>query len=483
MTTIHALKGTPQGPGDSISSSGAAYVAVIKGAPDLVLNCCTRIETIDGPVLLTEEKREEILAANRRMASDALRVLAMAYRPLDMVPEDPSVEEMEKECIFLGLQGMIDPARTEVGPAVLRARSAGLRTVMVTGDYKDTAAAVAREIGILRPEGRVLSGAEIEAMDDEALIKIIHEVDVCARVAPSHKVRIVEALKARGEVVSMTGDGVNDAPALKRANIGVAMGITGTDVTKQTADMVLTDDNYVSIVSAIEQGRIIYSNIRKFVYFLVSCNLAEIAIIFIATLMGWPSPLTAIQLLWLNLLTDGAPALALGMEKGDPDIMDRPPRPPQEPVINREMLIGVAVQTIAITTAVLGAYWIGMSWESTLGKGGEVRNAETMAFVTLVLSELFRAYTSRSERYPLFKLGVFTNKWMQYAVGFSILLLLPVVYIPALQPIFGTVSLTMGEWEMILPLILVPSVANEVQKYIMNRIDRRRRGVLAAATA
>lgn len=483
MTTIHALNEAPKEGADPITSAGSAYVAVVKGAPDLVLNCCTQIETAGGPSLLTEEKRKEILAANARMASEALRVLAMAYKPLAEVPEEPTPAVIEKECIFLGLQGMIDPARTEVAPAVAKARKAGLRTVMVTGDYAATAAAVAKEIGILRPNGRVISGAEIEAMDDAALQKIIHEVDVFARVAPSHKVRIVEALKARGDVVSMTGDGVNDAPALKRANIGVAMGITGTDVTKQTADMVLTDDNYVSIVSAIEQGRIIYSNIRKFVYFLISCNLAEIAIIFIATLAGWPSPLTAIQLLWLNLLTDGAPALALGMEKGDPDIMDRPPRPPQEPVINREMLIGTAVQTVAITSAVLIAYWRGMMWEAEQGMGPDVVIAETMAFVTLILSELFRAYTSRSERYPLFKLGVFTNKYMQYAVGFSILLLLPVVYIPALQPIFGTVSLTAAEWALIIPLVLIPAVANEVQKYVMNHIDRKKQEAAMASAA
>jgi len=483
MTTIHDLKEAPKEGADPITSVGSAYVAVVKGAPDLVLNCCTQVETIDGPMPLTEEKRKEILDANARMASEALRVLAMAYKPLAEVPEEPTPAGIEKECIFLGLQGMIDPARTEVAPAVAKARKAGLRTVMVTGDYAATAAAVAKEIGILRPNGRVISGAEIEAMDDAALQKIIHEVDVFARVAPSHKVRIVEALKARGDVVSMTGDGVNDAPALKRANIGVAMGITGTDVTKQTADMVLTDDNYVSIVSAIEQGRIIYSNIRKFVYFLISCNLAEIAIIFIATLAGWPSPLTAIQLLWLNLLTDGAPALALGMEKGDPDIMDRPPRPPQEPVINREMLIGTAVQTVAITSAVLIAYWRGMMWEAEQGMGPDVVNAETMAFVTLILSELFRAYTSRSERYPLFKLGVFTNKYMQYAVGFSILLLLPVVYIPALQPIFGTVSLTAAEWALIIPLVLIPAVANEVQKYVMNHIDRKKQEAAMASAA
>ena len=481
MTTIHNLKEASKEGSDAVSSAGSAYAAVIKGAPDLVLNCCTQIETIDGPVPLTVEKKKEILDANARMASQALRVLAMAYRPLDTVSEEPTAEEIEKECIFLGLQGMIDPARTEVAPAVALARKAGIRTVMVTGDYAATAAAVASEIGILRPKGRVISGAEIEAMDDEALRKIIHEVDVCARVTPNHKMRIVEALKARGEIVSMTGDGVNDAPALKRANIGVSMGITGTDVTKQTADMVLTDDNYVSIVSAIEQGRIIYSNIRKFVYFLISCNLAEICIIFLATLFGWPSPLTAIQLLWLNLLTDGAPALALGMEKGDPDIMDRPPRPPQEPVINHEMIIGTAVQAVAITSAVLIAYWRGMNWEAGQGVGAGVATAETMAFVTLSLSELLRAYTSRSERYPLLKLGIFTNKYMQYAVGLSILLILPVVYIPVLQPIFGTVPLTVAEWMLILPLVLIPSVANEVQKYIMNSIDRRKGNAITAA--
>ena len=284
--------------------------------------------------------------------------------------------------------------------------------------------------------------------------------------------RIVSALRARNNVVAMTGDGVNDAPALKRADIGVAMGITGTDVSKQTADMVLTDDNYVSIVSAIEQGRVIYSNIRKFVYFLLSCNMAEIAILFFAALVGWDVPLTAIQLLWLNLLSDGAPALALGLEKGDPDIMERPPRPPDEPVINREMIGGVVVQTIAIATAVLLAYSRGRAFAAEAGTD-PVLTAKTLAFVTLVLSELFRAYTSRSERYPLLKLGVFSNKYMQYAVGFSVVLLMLVVYVPFLQPIFDTQHLNLREWSLILPLTLIPSVIAELHKAVVRRLQKR----------
>ncbi len=463
MTTIHALKA--EGP-NPISGEDGEYVAVVKGAPDLVLEECTHIQTAEGPVPITDEQRQAVTDANRAMASQALRVLAVAYRPVDEVPEEPKPEDLEKDLTLIGLMGMIDPARPEVIPAVKKARGAGLRTVMVTGDYADTAAAIANEIGILRTGGRVISGQELEKTSDEELQGVIEDVDVFARVAPKHKVRIVEALRNRGHVAAMTGDGVNDAPALKRADIGVAMGITGTDVSKQTADMVLTDDNYVSIVSAIEQGRIIYSNIRKFVYFLLSCNMAEIAILFISTLFGWNPPLTAIQLLWLNLLSDGAPALALGLEKGDPDIMEHPPRPPQEPVINREMFAGVVIQTIAIAGTVLLAYWLGR--DVYAGRAGEdpLATAQTMAFVTLVLAELFRAYTARSEHYPLLKLGIFSNKWMQYATGFSVVLLLLVVYVPFLEPIFETVPLTLEEWLLVLPLTLLPSVVAEIHKYI-----------------
>jgi len=476
MTTILGLDGADSEGLCPVPSqaSGAGYVAVTKGAPDLVLDQCSQFQTDDGPVPLTAELRKKIFDANGALASQALRVLAVAYRPLPEIPAEVTPSEIERDSVFVGLEGMIDPARPEVMPAVEKAQGAGLRTVMVTGDYAATASAIAKEIGILRPGHETISGAQLEAMSDEELERRVDHVDVFARVAPHHKMRIVSALRDRGNVVAMTGDGVNDAPALKQADIGIAMGITGTDVTKQTADMVLTDDNYVSIVSAIEQGRVIYSNIRKFVYYLISCNVAEIMILFLATLFGWPPPLTAIQLLWLNLLSDGGPALALGLEKGDPDLMDRPPRPPDEPVINREMRIGVAVQTVAITSAVLVAYWLGRTYFAAVNDTDSVTTAETMAFVTLILSELFRAYTSRSERYPLIKLGVFTNKYMQYAVGFSVFLLLLVIYIPvpSVREIFNTTPLNLVEWLVMAPLILLPSVAAEIQKAIVYRSER-----------
>jgi P-type Ca2+ transporter type 2C len=300
------------------------------------------------------ERRTEILAANDAMTNDALRVLGVAYRTVTAMPDEMDSEALEKDLTFVGLIGMIDPAREEVADALNTARDAGIRTIMITGDYPNTAKAIAEQIGLLRPGRNVMTGADLNKLSDEEMIENVQATDVYARVSPEHKMRIVDALRANQEVVAMTGDGVNDAPAIKRADIGVAMGITGTDVAKGAADMVLTDDNYASIVSAVEQGRVIYSNIRKFVYYLLSCNAAEIMVIFLATLFGWPIPLTAIQLLWLNLVTDGAPALALGTEPGDPDIMDRPPRPTDEPIINEHMRIGILVQTIAITAVTSG---------------------------------------------------------------------------------------------------------------------------------
>ncbi len=439
----------------------------VKGAPDLVLDLCTGYQTIDDKSRpLNEVIRQHIREANDSMTQDALRVLALAYRVVKEAPkaESVAVDELEKDLVFIGLIGMIDPPREEVKHAMEKAAHAGIRTVMITGDYPNTARAVAQEIGLLKPGHKVLTGADLDRMSDELLKSGIEEVDVFARVSPEHKMRIVDALQANGEVVAMTGDGVNDAPAIKRANIGVAMGITGTDVAKETADMVLTDDNYVSIVDAVEQGRVIYSNIRKFVYYLLSCNVAEILIIFLGTLITKNSPLTAIQLLWLNLVTDGAPALALGTEKGDPDIMSQPPRPPKEPIINRLMQVGILTQTIAIASVTLGAYFIGLHLFPA-----HIEAAESMAFVTLSASELFRAFTSRSERYPLLKIGVFKNRNMNIAFLSSMALLLGVVYIPGLNNVFNTVPLGWQQWEIILPLLLIPSVVAEVVKYFASR--------------
>jgi Ca2+-transporting ATPase len=441
------------------------YVVTVKGAPDLVLEECTQIERLDDSKSpMSASDHEKIIQANDQMTQKALRVLAMAYRVVQGVPEEMKLEELESDLTFAGLIGMIDPPREEVAPALEIGRKAGIRTVMITGDYPNTAKAVAESIDLLEPDHQVMTGFQMDELDDASLEEQVAYTDVFARVSPEHKLRIVEALRARNEVVAMTGDGVNDAPAIKRANIGVAMGITGTDVAKESADMVLTDDNYASIISAVEQGRVIYSNIRKFVYYLLSCNVAEIATIFLGIMFTQGSPLTVIQLLWLNLITDGAPALALGTEKGDPDIMDQPPRPPSEPIINRFMTAGIAIQTVAITFVTLTAYMIGLQLFSA-----DPWMPGTMAFVTISSSELIRAFTARSERYPLIKIGPFSNRLMNYAVLTSLALLLVVVYVPFLQPIFNTTALGWEQWQYILPLVFLPAVAAESSKPFLTR--------------
>jgi Ca2+-transporting ATPase len=497
MITIHDVRAPKPGDPSPLYDDKHKdwHVIAVKGAPDIVLELCTQVQGMDDkPQPMTKESKERILAANDAMTRDALRALGLAYRLQKDVPDDPEqikADELEKNLVFVGLVGMIDPPRTEVKPALEHARHAGIRTVMITGDFPNTAKAIAEAIGLLRPGKGVMTGAQLDHLDDAQLKNIIEDTDVFARVSPEHKMRIVDALQANHEVVAMTGDGVNDAPAIKRADIGVAMGITGTDVAKETADMVLTDDNYASIVAAVEQGRIIYSNIRKFVFFLLSSNVAEIMIIFLATLAGLPAPLTAIQLLWLNLITDGAPALALAMEKGDPDIMDQKPRAKNEPIINRSMGLGIFIQTITQTGAVLTAFALGLLWElSAMGHipaAGQsafsfllnvnwraveldaLHTAETMAFVTLSLCELFRAYTVRSERASIFTIGIFSNKWMQYAVGLSIGLLLLVCTIPFLQTIFNTHFMSGAEWTAVLGLSLIPAASEEITKFFLRR--------------
>ena len=446
------------------------HAVAVKGAPDIILDLCSQYQRMDNSQApLTKDLREQILEANHQMANDALRVIAVAFRLSEDLPEEVTPEKVEKDLVFVGLQGMIDPPRQEIRDSLNKARSAGIRTVMITGDYPETAQAIARQIGLItNGDGKVLSGQELNQMDEDQLKEEIRKTSVFARVSPAHKVRIVKALRANGNVVAMTGDGVNDAPALKQADIGVAMGITGTDVAKETADMVLTDDNYTSIVSAIEQGRVIYSNIRKFVFFLLSCNLGEIAVIFIATALGLPSPLNVIQLLWMNLITDGAPALALGTEKGDPDIMKQPPRPPAEPIINRLMRIQIAVQTVAAASAALTAYGLGLMMHPEPGAAFNT-TAATMAFVTLSFSQVIYAFTTRSERFSIFRIGPFSNRNMNLAVITSSLLLLAVIYIPFLSNIFDTIPLQWEHWQYVLPLLFVPSITAEATKAIMMR--------------
>jgi Ca2+-transporting ATPase len=460
MTTVHAVPG-----------GNPPFRAYVKGAPDILLQLCSHFQD-DGQIKpLNKEMREKIMVANDAMASQALRVLAVAYRP---IPEAKVLDWAEKRnLVFLGLIGMIDPPRPEVYDAVATCRKAGIKAVMITGDHRDTAVAIAKELDFLTAGHLALTGPELDRMDDEDFIKIVDNVDVYARVSPEHKVRIVDGLKTIGHIVAMTGDGVNDAPALKRADIGIAMGITGTDVAKETADMILTDDNFASIVAAVEEGRIIYSNIRKFVYYLLSCNIGEILVIFLSMLAGLPIPLRPIHLLWLNLVTDGLPALALGLEAGEPDIMNRPPRPPREPIINREMIWNTAVQGIVITASTLGAFVLGLRLYPD-----SLVAAQTIAFVTLISAELWRAYTSRSERCPLLKLGVFSNRYMVLATLSSFLLMLAVVYLPVFEPVFYTFELPLRTWLTILPLTLIPSIAAELSKWILSRQECRQRSTM-----
>jgi Ca2+-transporting ATPase len=463
MTTIHRIPDSPQVPLGS-----APYRAFVKGAPDVLLDLCGYIENHGDVIPLSDGLRHRIMEANAHMASQALRVLAIACRPMENPVQESELHDLDwsahRDLIFVGLTGMIDPARPEARGAVRISRRAGIKVVMITGDHQETAVAVAKELDLLTPGHQTLTGKQLDNLSDAELVQLVDKVDVYARVSPEHKVRIVDGLKRVGHIVAMTGDGVNDAPALKRADIGIAMGITGTDVAKETADMILTDDNFASIVSAIEEGRIIYSNIRKFVYYLLSCNVAEIMIIFLAMLAGLPIPLRPIHLLWLNLVTDGLPALALGLEAGEPDIMGRPPRPPREPIINQEMVWNTVVQGIAITAVTLIAFLTGLRIYPE-----SLTAAQTMAFMTMISSELWRAFTSRSERYPLLRLGVFSNRPMVLATVSSFVLMLGVVYLPFVQPVFSTVGLPLRDWMILFPLTLLPSVAAEVTKWLLSR--------------
>lgn len=448
-------------------------VSFTKGAPDIVLSKCTFYNTGSGVVAMTPEVLDRIKETNHEFASKAIRVLAFAYKEFE-TDHQASFED-ETEMIFTGLIGMIDPARDEAKEAIKVCKQAGIRTVMITGDYKDTAVAIANDLHMMNEDSIAMSGAELDDTSDDELAKKCENTNVYARVSPEHKVRIVSALRKKDHIASMTGDGVNDAMALKSADIGVAMGITGTDVAKNSADMILMDDNFATIVNAVEEGRIIYSNIRKFVGFLLSCNIGEILVIFILSLIpntiipGIAAPLTAIQLLWLNLVTDSFPALALGREKGEPGIMKLPPRKKSEPIINRSMKVSVAIQAVGIFIAVATVYIISLTTQSDFFFASSIDKtvgSRTVAFATLILAELFRAYASRSEHESVFKIGLFSNRFMNLSVLGSLVLLIAVIYIPGVNMVFDNVALNPMAWLVILPVALIPFAFSEVSKLV-----------------
>ena len=439
------------------------YRMFTKGAPDVVLDRCTTISINGETRPMTDEDRERILAKNNSYAEQALRVLGYAMK---VVGEPTDITEEENDLVFLGLSCMIDPPREEAKEAVKLCKKAGIRVVMITGDHITTASAIATELGIIESREEALEGVKINDFDDVAFKEKVKTTNVFARVSPEHKVRIVDTVKENGDIAAMTGDGVNDAPALKRADIGIAMGITGTDVSKEAADMILTDDNFASIVDAVEEGRIIYSNIRKFVGFLLSCNIGEILIIFLAMLSGWAVPLVPIQLLWVNLVTDSFPAFALGLEEGESDIMEEQPRDPDEPIVDRNMGIALIYQSIGLTVAVLGSYRLGFVMAGDVSAEMQLTVARTFCFTTLIVGEMLRAYSARSEHQSLFSMKMFSNRYLNWSVIGAIALLFIVVYVPFLQPIFSTTALSASQVAMALVLSLVPLFAGEISKMV-----------------
>ena len=448
-----------------------------KGAPDVVVGLCTQVYDGDKIVPMTDERREQILAANKAMADEALRVLALASRTYTEKPADFAAEALENNLVFCGLSGMIDPERPEVAPAIEEAHGAGIRTVMITGDHIDTAVAIAKNLGIVEDRSQAITGAEIDKMSEEELDQNIEKYGVYARVQPEHKTRIVEAWKSKNKIVAMTGDGVNDAPSIKHANIGIGMGITGTDVTKNVADMVLADDNFATIINACEEGRRIYDNIRKVIQFLLSANLAEVFSVFAATLMGF-TLFQPIQLLWVNLVTDCFPALALGMEEAEGDVMKRKPRNASDGVFAGHMGLDTVVQGLIITVLVLTSFFCGVYFDlgvidlSKLATSMADEEGVMMAFITLNMVEIFHCFNMRSRRASIFHMKK-QNKWLWGAAFLALVLTLIVVEVDALSMIFFGVEHLEPKGmitALALGFLIIPLV--EIYKAIMRAVEK-----------
>ena len=426
-------------------------IAVVKGAPDILMDRCKNQAVI-----------KDAIKANEAMASEALRVLAIGYKELDEIPANPTPGELERDLHFAGLVGMIDPPREEAINAIATCKTAGITTVMITGDHVTTASAIAKKLGIMEGGKEAITGTQLSQLSDELLTRDIRKYAVFARVTPADKIRIVKAWQKKGEIVAMTGDGVNDAPALKAADIGCAMGVTGTDVAKGAADMVLTDDNFATIVTAVKEGRGIFDNIRKSVYFLLSCNLGEVMAVFVSMLIWNTSPLLPIQLLWINLVTDSLPALALGVEPAEYDIMKRKPRPKNEGIFSGGMGIVCALQGVMFCAITVIAYLLGRT--HFFSGGDDPVMGQTMGFAVLAFSQLFHAFNARS-RHSLFRIGFFSNLRMLGAFAVSALIMLAALLIPPLQTLFGLTALPLHEWEWIVGLSLSPIVVVELSKF------------------
>jgi P-type Ca2+ transporter type 2C len=429
--------------------------AYAKGAPEIIIPSCVRHLTERGQEPLDDARRAEVLEVARQMAAEALRVLAVAYK------RDATLENAENEMTLLGLIGMIDPPRPEAKSAIAECEQAGIKVIMITGDHPLTAKAVANELGLSK-DGHVVTGPELEAMNDSELEQAVGSFEVCARVSPAHKLGVVTALQKNRHVVAMTGDGVNDAPALKKADIGIAMGITGTDVSKEAAAMTLIDDNFASIVAAVEEGRGIFSNIKKYLMYLLSSNIGEIGLMAGATLAGLPLPLSAVQILYVNLATDGLPALALAVDPPEEDLMQRPPRDPRTGIFTRPVVLLMLVGGIWSTVVNLGLF----VWALNSGRGAQ--EAMTMTFVSLVLIQFFKAYNFRSDRHSVLR-RPFANKWLNIAIVWELLLLGLIVYVPILERTFGTYGLTLKDWVIIIAAALTVSPVLELAKWVERR--------------
>lgn len=437
------------------SGTDGGGLFIMKGAPDVLLGLCTRYDSGRGASNLTEQMRREILAQNAEMANDALRVIAVAYRD---VPQAGGIYDgLEQELVFLGLIAMQDPPRPEAKEAVRVCKRAGIRPIMITGDHAATAAAIARELGILTRDSQVLTGADLDVMDEQALRRAVPRIAVFARVSPEHKSRVVRALQENGEIVAMTGDGVNDAPALKTADIGCAMGKTGTDVARDASDMILTDDNFATIVAAVRQGRSIYQNIVKSIHFLLSCNAGEIFVILFAILLGMPAPLLPLQLLWVNLVTDSLPALALGAEEADKDLMERPPLAPKSSMFADGLWFDILLQGLMIGGLTLLAFFLGL-------RAGDLATGRALAFAVLSLSQLVHAFNVRSRK-SLFHVGVFSNRKMILAFVICAAMQVTVLCIPVLANMFGAVPLTFAQWGTVLWIAPLPLLIVELAKF------------------